>query len=187
MATLRTIRLLRVLALSTIATSLMWAGSITTTDGLVTVTNIVTPVGGGLFQYNYTITDGTGLLIDLDIAVSTGIPITGFAAPGGVNTANSAFTAVTDTVNTGQKLQEYVSFIVNQGAFSGTPQSGFIFLSPVAPMSTTFGITLADGIVGSANGLTGPVTPEPASLPLFAFGAAAFLVLRKRIVSSRSL
>ena len=32
----------------------------------------VTPISGGLFQYDYTIADGTGELFDLDIAVTPG-------------------------------------------------------------------------------------------------------------------
>jgi hypothetical protein len=44
----------------------------------------VTPISGGLFQYDYTIADGTGELFDLDIAVTPGAMITGSTAPGAI-------------------------------------------------------------------------------------------------------
>jgi hypothetical protein len=160
------------------------ASVLTTADGTITVTDVVTPIGS-LFQYNYSIGDATGLLIDLDIAVPTGVSITNFAAPGGVNTPTSAFTATTDTVHTGSGTEEFVSFIENQGAFSLTPQSGFIFDSATAPAASNFGISLADGTTGSVGGITAPVAPEPASIALCILVAPALLFLRRRSSSSR--
>jgi hypothetical protein len=138
-----------------------------------------------LFQYNYSVGDATGLLIDLDIAVPTGVDITNFAAPGGVNTPTSAFTATIDTVHTGSGTQEFVSFLENQGVFSSTPQSGFIFDSATAPGASNFGITLADGTIGNAGGITAPVAPEPASVVLCILGVSALLFLRRRSSVSR--
>jgi hypothetical protein len=189
MSTLRTVRILRTLALSIVAAAaIAQADTITTPDGTITVTDVVTPDDptAGLFQYDYTVTDGTGLLAVLDIAITPGITITDFAAPGGVNTPSSAFTAVTDTVNTPGGPEEFVSFIENNGIFTGTPESGFIFDSTVAPSPTTFGVTLFDGTTGTGN-VTGPVvaaTPEPGSLALCALGGAALMFWRKRSVAS---
>ena len=179
MSTLRAVRMLRTLALFIAPLSMAHASVLNTADGTITVTDVVTPIGQ-LFQYNYTVGDATGLLIDLDIAVSTGIPITNFAAPGGVNTPGSAFTAVIDTVNTGSRTQEFVSFLENQGAFSSTPQSGFIFDSTIAPVASTFGITLGDGTTGTASGITSPVAPEPASVALCILGVSALVFWRKK-------
>jgi len=183
-STLRAVRMLRTLALSIAPLCMAHASALTTVDGTITVTDVVTPIGP-LFQYNYSVGDATGLLIDLDIAVPTGVSITNFAAPGGVNTPGSAFTAVTDTVHTGSGTEEFVSFVENQGFFSSTPQSGFIFDSSTAPAASSFGITLADGTTGNAGGITGPVAPEPASLALCILGVPALLFLRGRSSMSR--
>jgi hypothetical protein len=177
------------LALSIIALGIARAGTVSVPEGTITVTDFVTPNDptAGLFQYDYTITDGTGQLAVLDIAVTPGISITNFAAPGGVNTPGSAFDAETDTVNTPSGLEEFVSFIENDGIFNATPESGFIFDSPVAPRPSTFGVTLFDGTTGSGS-VQGPVaaaTPEPRSLALCALCGAALLFWRKRSLASR--
>jgi len=173
-STLQAVRIFRTVALFIAPFCMAHASVLNTVDGTITVTDVVTPIGP-LFQYNYTVGDATGLLIDLDIAVSTGISITNFAAPGGVNTPGSAFTAVTDTVSTGSGTQEFVSFLENQGAFSSTPQSGFIFDSTIAPAAGTFGITLGDGATATASGITAPVAPEPASAALCLLGVSALV------------
>ena len=185
MSRLWTVRIFRTLALSILASGLVQAGTITTGDGSVTVTDVVTPIAGSLFQYNYSVTDGTGLLAVLDIAVTPGVSITNITEPGGSN----AFTGTIDTVGSGSGEKEFVSWIVNNGVFSDTAQSGFIFDSPVAPMATTFGITLFDGTTGTGSGITGPViagpvTPEPGSLALCSIGGALLLFLRKRFPAS---
>lgn len=168
----------------TAAAGIAEAGTITTPDGNITVTDVVTSLGGGLFQYNYTVSDGTmvfgsqGLAV-LDIAVTPGVTISGLAAPGG----SSAFTTTIDTVGSGSGQQEFVSFLENNGQFTAAPESGFIFDSPLAPQATTFGVTLADGTAATGSGITGPVvTPEPGSLPLCALGAAALVFWRKRFL-----
>jgi hypothetical protein len=189
MSTLRTVRIIRTLALSIIALGMARAETISVPEGTIVVTDVVTPNDptAGLFQYDYTISDGTGLLAVLDIAVTPGISITNFVAPGGVNTPGSAFDAVTDTVNTPSGLEEFVSFIENDGVFSGTPESGFSFDSPVAPSASTFGVTLFDGTTGSGS-VTGPVvatTPEPSSLSFCALAGVAVLYWRRRLLASR--
>jgi hypothetical protein len=80
MSTLRTVRILRTLALSIIALGIARAGTVSVPEGTITVTDFVTPNDptAGLFQYDYTITDGTGQLAVLDIAVTPGISITNF-------------------------------------------------------------------------------------------------------------
>ncbi len=180
MSALRTMRAIGALALSILAADVAKAGSITTADGTVTVTDVVTLIGP-LYQYNFTVADGTGLLAILDIAVAPGVSISGLTAPGG----STAFTSTTDTVGSGSSEQEFVSFLENNALFTSTPESGFIFDSPVAPSPTTFGITLFDATTGTGTGITGPVTPEPSSLGLCALGGAALLFLRKRLPAFR--
>lgn len=186
MLKIRAVRMLMILVFSIAAVGMAQAGTVTTIDGNVTVTDVVTSIGGGLFQYNYTVGDGTiafgaqGLAV-LDIAVTPGVPISGLSAPGGA----FAFTSIVDTVGSGSSEKEFVSFIENNGSFTSAPESGFIFDSPVGPAPTTFGVTLADGTAGTGSGLTGPVVPEPGSLMLCALGGAILLFWRKRFLSSR--
>lgn len=172
MSRLRTVPILGTLAVSFAALGIAQAGTITTTDGTVTVTDVVTPISGSLYQYNYIVTDATGLLAVLDISVTPGISISGLTAPGG----SSGFTSTIDTVGSGSAGQEFVSFLENQGMFTATAESGFIFDSPVAPGPATFDVTLFDGATGTGGSVTGPVVaPEPASLPLCVLGGAILL------------
>jgi hypothetical protein len=180
MSTLRMVRILRTLSISIIAAGIAQAGIIMTVDGPITVTDVVTPVGP-LFQYDYTVADLTGELAVLDIAVTPNVPISGLTAPGG----SAAFTSTTDTVGSGSGEQEFVSFLENNAIFTSSPESGFIFDSPVAPSASTFGVTLFDGTTGAGSGITGPVTPEPASLTLFALSGAVLLFWRKRLLAYR--
>jgi hypothetical protein len=167
--------MIRILAFSVISIGLAEAATLTTADGNITVTSAVTSIGGGLFQYNYTVADLTGELIDLDIAVTPGVPISGIATPGG-----NAFEGVISTVGSGSTEQEFVSFLENLGTFSSTPTPGFIFDSPVPAGPSTFGVTLVDSTTGTMGGIQGPVTPEPASLALCAVGCAGLLFWRKQ-------
>lgn len=173
MSTLRTVRILRTLALSIFAAALAHAGT-------VDVSVDVTP-DGSLFQYDYTIADGTGELAVLDIAVTPGIAITGLTAPGG-DSAASPFNTAYDSV------LGLVSFIENQGIFTATPESGFIFDSSVAPNASTFNATLFDGTTqgGSVQGPIVPAVPEPSSAIPCALASAALLFWRKRWLASRS-
>lgn len=158
------------------------AGTINLMEGPITVTDVVTPMGP-LYQYNYTVTDGTGLLAVLDIAVTLGVPISNISVPGG----SSAFTATVDTVGSGSGAKEFVSFLENNAVFTATPESGFIFDSTVAPGASTFGVTLFDGTAGTQGGITSPVAaPEPASLLLCAFGGAALLFHHRKALVSRN-
>jgi hypothetical protein len=181
MLTLRTVRILRTLSLSIIAAGIAQADIVMTADGPITVTDVVTPIGS-LFQYDYTVADGTGELAVLDIAVQPNVPISGLTAPGG----SFGFTSTTDTVGSGSGEQEFVSFLENNAIFSSSPESGFIFDSSVAPGASTFGVTLFDGTTGTGGGITAPVaTPEPSYLPLCGLGGAALLFWRKRLSASR--
>jgi hypothetical protein len=167
--TLRTVRILRTLALSIAAAGIAQAD-------LVDVTAVVTP-NGPLFQYDYSISNASADdLFDLDIAVMPGVTIENLSAPAGFETA----------YDPGLGL---VSFLENTATFGPTPLAGFIFDSPVAPAGTTFDANLQNldtFDISTVSGNTqGPVpTPEPASLTLFASGAAALLFWRKRFPAS---
>jgi hypothetical protein len=196
MASLRRVQILRTFALSIIALGVARAGTIATADGTISVTDTVTSIAGGLFQYDYNVVDGTGLLIDLDIAVPVGTTITNFFATGGVNTANSAFVAETSTFTSVDTLHELVSFTINDGSFAtSAPGTTLIFDSSSGPGATTFNVTVADSSVGNQgfisgiSGITGPAAsgvPEPASAGLCALGGAVVVFLRKRLLASRS-
>jgi hypothetical protein len=181
MSTFRTVRILRTLTLSIIVSGIAQADIINTTDGPIAVTDVVTPIGS-LFQYDYTVADGTGLLAVLDIAVTPNVPLSGLTAPGG----SSAFTSTIDTVGSGSGEQEFVSFLENNAMFSSSPESGFIFDSPVGPSASTFDVTLFDSTTGTGGGITAPiVTPEPSYLPVGALALSALLFWRKRLLASR--
>jgi hypothetical protein len=158
--------------------SLARAGTINLAEGAITVTDIVTQMGP-VYQYNYTVTDLTGQLAVLDIAVAVGVPISGLSAPGG----SSAFTSTIDTVGLGSSEMEYVSFLENNGIFSSTPESGFLFDSPVGPGASTFDATLFDGTTGTGAGITAPTTapaPEPSTFPLCVLGGGILLILQRK-------
>jgi len=158
------------------------AGTINLMEGSITVTDVVTQMGP-LYQYNYTVADGTTQLAVLDIAVTPGVSISNLSAPGG----SSGFTATVDTVGSGSGEQEFVSFLENNAVFTAAPESGFIFDSTVAPRASTFGVTLFDGTAGTQSGITAPVaTPEPASLLLCALGGAALLLYHRKARLSRN-
>ena len=179
MSALQTV--LSTLAFSVVALGIANANTITTADGTISVTAVVTSIGP-LFQYDYTVADATGELAVLDIQVTPGADISGLSAPGG----SSAFNTTIDTVNTSDGQEEFVSFLENNGTFSSTPESGFIFDSSIAPHDSTFDVTLFDGTIGSGN-VRGPLvpTPEPSSLALSALGVAAIIFWRKRALISR--
>ena len=168
MSTTRTVRIARSFALFIMTLAIGRAGTITVPEGAITVTDSVSAVGS-LFQYNYTVSDGTGLLAVLDIAVTPGIAISGLAGPGGP----AAFATAYDPV------LGLVSFIENGAVFSSTPESGFIFESSVAPSASTFGATLFDGATGSGSIQAPVVVPEASPLALCALGLAAILFWRK--------
>jgi hypothetical protein len=141
----------------------------------ITVTPVVTPIGPA-FQYDYTVTNMTGLdLPVLDIAVGTGAPISGLTAPAGFDSAYDPVLGL-------------VSFLEDFNVFGTTAVSGFIFDSPLGPSPTTFTATLLDANfnVSTMSGpTTGPVAatvPEPASMYLLA-GAACLLFLRRAFAS----
>jgi len=170
MSILRTVGIFRVLTLSIVASAIAQAG-------VVTVSAVVTP-GSGLFQYDYSIANGTADdLFDLDIAVTPGIAITDLSAPAGFDTA----------YDSGLGL---VSFLEDTASFDSTPLSGFIFDSSIAPATTTFTAQLLDSdfdIIPTPGTTTGPVAaaaPEPASLTLCALCGAALLFWRKRCFAS---
>jgi hypothetical protein len=168
MSAIRTIRIARSFAFSIMTLVIGRADTITIPEGAITVTNSANPVGQ-LFQYNYTVADGTGLLAILDIAVTPGIAISGLSAPGGP----SAFATAYDSV------LGLVSFIENGAAFTSTPESGFIFFSSAAPSASTFGATLFDGTTGSGHVQAPVVVPEASALTFCAFGLAAIVFWRK--------
>jgi hypothetical protein len=146
------------------------ADTITVPEGTISVTDVVTPIGS-LFQYDYTVSDGTGLLAVLDIAVTPGQTITGLTGPGGPTDFETAYDSVLGLV----------SFLENNAVFTSTPESGFIFDSSIAPENSNFGVTLFDGTTGTG-AVQAPVAsvPEPGSLGLCATAVAALVFWRKR-------
>jgi hypothetical protein len=179
MSALQTV--LSTLAFSVVALGIANANTITTADGNISVTAVVTSIGP-LFQYDYTVADETGQLAVLDIQVSPGVDISGLSAPGGP----SAFNSTIDTVNTADGEEEFVSFLENNGTFTSTPESGFIFDSSIAPHDSKFDVTLFDATTGTGN-VRGPLvpTPEPGTLALSALVLAAIMFWRKRSPISR--
>lgn len=161
MSILRTIRVFRILALSIGAAAIVQADSVDVTAS-VTVT-------GSMFQYDYTIVNGSGEdLPVLTIDVTPGITVSNLGAPGGPSAFETAYDSVLGAV----------SFLENAAAFSSTPESGFIFDSPVGPGTTMFTATLQNLStfeVTTDFGITqGPVvTPEPSSLvPITCIGVS---------------
>lgn len=148
----------------------------------ITVTPVVTPIAGPAFQYDYTVTNMTGLdLPVLDIAVGSGATISGLTAPAGFMSAYDPVLGL-------------VSFLEDSLVFGTTPISGFLFDSPIGPSPTTFTATLLDANfdVSTMSGPTiGPVAaastiPEPGSAYLLA-GAACLLLLRRACASHKPL
>jgi hypothetical protein len=172
MSQYRSGRILPILAVSIIGAGLAQADTVTLSEGTITVTDVVTKIGP-VFQYDYTVADGTGQLAVLDIGVSPGVAISGLEAPGGPAAFETAYDSVLGLV----------SFIENGTVFPASPLSGFIFDSPVPPAASSFGVTLFDGATGSGS-VRGPVVPEPSLLPLCALFGAALLFLRKRTYAS---
>jgi len=147
-------------------------------EGSITVTSTVTSVGP-LFQYDYTVSDGTGLLAVLDIDVTPGIVISGLTGPGGASDFATAYDPVL----------RLVSFLENGAVFTATPESGFIFDSSVSPSASNFGVTLFDGTTGSGNVQAPVIVPEPSALALCVLGLATVLFWRKTcslLLSARS-
>ena len=63
MSARRTVRILRTLALPILAYGIAQAETISTADGSITVTDVVSSIGP-LYQYDYTVADGTGELAE---------------------------------------------------------------------------------------------------------------------------
>jgi hypothetical protein len=173
-----TLRTLRLLALAVVAAGLVQADTIVTLAGTISVTSMVTPIGS-LYQYDYTVADGTGELAVLDIGVTPGITISDFAVPGGPDAFSTAYDSVLGLV----------SFLENNSIFADIPTSGFSFQSPVAPAPSNFFVTLFDGTTGTGSVL-GPVVqtgvvPEPGSLTLCLLSGAALLFWRKKLLAFR--
>jgi hypothetical protein len=168
MSSTRTARIVRSLVLSTLALAIARADTILVPEGAISVTSNVSSLGP-LFQYNYTVADGTGQLAVLDIVVTPGIAISGLTGPGGAADFATAYDPVLGLV----------SFLENGAVFTATPESGFIFDSSIAPSASNFGVTLFDGTTGSGNVQAPVIVPEPSALALCALGFAAVLFRRK--------
>lgn len=176
MSKLRPMRILMIFTLLALAAALAHANTITTVDGEISVTAVVT-LSGSLYTYDYTVADATGLLAVLDIAVTPGISITNIQAPGGASAFETAY-------DSGLGL---VSFLENNAVFTDAPEAGFTFESPVAPGASSFDVTLFDGTTGSGS-VEGPLVssvPEPGSWMLCALAGAVLLSSRKRLPLSR--
>src|ERR1700733_8093735 len=106
MSARRTVRILRTLVLPILAYGIAQADTISTADGSITVTAVVSSIGP-LFHYDYTVAGGTGELAGLDIGGTPRIVISGLSAPGG----SFDFTSPVDTVNPPSGPEEFVSFL----------------------------------------------------------------------------
>lgn len=139
----------------------------------VTVTPTVTSIGGGLYQYAYSISyTGTDDAFLIDIAVpKSPTAITNLMTPSG-------FTSQFDSV------LGLASFLEGTSSFTSAPTSGFSFDSPDAPGTAAFTASLLDSSFNiytiSGSTLAPTVTPEPAYLYLLAFLLPAFLLLKRR-------
>ena len=151
---------------------------------MVTVTPTVTNIGGGMYNYSYSISY-TGVddafLIDIGAPAVAGA-VTNIMTPSG-------FTSQFDS---GLGL---VSFLENTSSFVSTATSGFSFNSPDAPGADAFTATILSLSLGSTYTMTGATTgpglgstlaPEPSFLYLLAVLAPASWYLKRRKLGSAS-
>jgi hypothetical protein len=172
LSALRTIQVFRIFAVSIAAASIARADAVDVTANISR--------NASMFQYDYTIVNASGEdLPVLTIDVTPGITVSNLSVPGGLPAFETAYDSVLGTV----------SFLENAATFSSTPQSGFIFDSPVGPGSTIFAATLQNLStfeVTTDFGITqGPIaTPEPSSLlPLTGVGLGLFFWRKRRSTS----
>jgi hypothetical protein len=141
----------------------------------ITVSPTVTNIGGGVYQYAYSITyTGTDDAFLVDIAVpKSPTAITALTAPAG-------FSDQFDSVN------GLVSFLENTSMFKATPTSGFSFDSTFAPGTSTFVASVLDSSlnISTISGTTlapqaAATVPEPSSLYLLLIMAPVFLLFKR--------
>lgn len=138
----------------------------------VTVSPTVTSLGGGVFQYAYSIsnTGPEAVVIDIPVPASPSA-VTNIIAPAGFQ---DAFDSVLGLV----------SFLEDTSSFTATPTPGFSFDSLSGPGAATFVATLFDGstVSGSTTAPTSAATatPEPSYFYLFSFLAPALFIIKRR-------
>lgn len=144
----------------------------------VSVSGSFFSIGGGLFQYEVDVTNGTSLildLIDLDLSDVQSAPLT----------APTGFTTVYDSGLNLLTFAEDADPVTPQSFAPGTTVGLFRFQRAGTPV-TTASFTALDRennfTPGTAT-FTQSVAPEPGTLGLLAIGATGFLVRRRRIAA----
>lgn len=144
----------------------------------VTVTPNVTPLGGGVYHYDYTIANATAndlfdvaihVLPNQQLGVDTVFNVT---APAGFNGT------YTDSV------LGLVDFTENGGFFTAAPLSGFTYDSFIAPQASVYDasqLDLVGGGIVTTTDTTLAAVPEPGSFALLgSLGVAAGFAVRRR-------
>lgn len=136
----------------------------------------VTPIGGGLFHFEFSVTNNT---IDDIVLVSVDVP-TGDASIGATLLAPLGFLASYDS---GLGI---IDFLEGTDLFSvGTTITGFSFDSVLGPGNGEFddfsGLTVnGDTFSGTVETIVVAAVPEPSPVALVALGAAVLIGLRVR-------
>jgi hypothetical protein len=135
-------------------------------------------IGGGLFQYEVNVTNNTAItldLIDLDLSDVQPAPLTG----------PTGFTTVYDSGLSLLTFAEDADPVTPQSFAPGSTVGLFRFQRTGAPVTTaTFtALDRENNFTPGTATFAQTAAPEPGTLGLMIFGAAAFMVRRRRMVA----